>query len=199
MKVIFLLLCSFNILLAQSGIEILKKIQSKFNSISDFSANFIQYDCSNKNSFILKGKFYYKRTDKFIVELDNQTIISNGKTFWNYNRKQKQLIISNLSDEPTTYSLEKIIYNYPALCSIKFLKRDNDTDVIELQSKEGMLDLKNIKIWKDKNDMISKLEITFIDDVCYVMVFNNILTNQNYPDSKFIFNPPKGIRIVDLR
>ncbi len=200
MKLIFFFLVSFQILYAQSGAESLKKIQNKFNSITDFTANFIQTDCKSsvKNSVALKGKIYYKKKNKFVVELKNQLIVSNGEFIWNYNQKQKQVIISYLSDEPTVYSIEKIIYNYPSLCSIKLTKKDNE-EIIQLIPKEGMLDLKDIKIWKDNNNMISKLEVTDIGDMCYFIQFEDITINQNIPDNKFTFNPPKGIRVVDLR
>ncbi|MEG8946028.1 outer membrane lipoprotein chaperone LolA [Rosettibacter firmus] len=201
MKQIIILLLTANILFAQIGTETLRKIQNKFNTISDFTASFIQYDCTSsmKNSSAIQGKILYKKKNKFIVELKNQVIISNGEIIWNYNKKQKQVIISNLNDEPNTYSIEKIIYNYPSLCNIRYLKKELDEDVIELLPKEGMLDIKNIKIWKDKNDFISKLEITDIGDMCYRIHFKDILINQNITDSKFTFNPPKGIHIVDLR
>jgi len=200
MKPIFLFLFSFQILYAQSGIESLKKIQSKFNSITDFTANFVQTDCKSsvKNSSALKGKIYYKKKNKFVVELKNQLIVSNGEYIWNYNQKQKQVIISNFSDEPTVYSIEKIIYNYPSLCNIKLLKKDNE-EIIQLIPQEGLLDLKDIKIWKDNNNMISKLEVTDIGDMCYFIQFEDVAINQNLPDNKFTFNPPKGIRVVDLR
>ncbi|MEJ5350670.1 MAG: outer membrane lipoprotein chaperone LolA [Melioribacteraceae bacterium] len=200
MKLVILFLLSFQILYAQSGSEALKKIQNKFNTVTDFTANFIQSDCnsSGKNSSALSGKIYYKKKNKFIVELKNQLIVSNGETIWNYNQKQKQVIISYFSDDPTVYSIERIIYNYPSLCSIKLLKKDNE-EIIQLIPREGLLDLKDIKIWKDNNNMISKLEVTDIGDMCYLIQFENITINQNLPDNKFTFNPPKGIRIVDLR
>lgn len=200
MKLILLLLFSFQVLYAQSGVESLRKIQNKFNAITDFVANFIQTDCNStgKNSAVLKGKIYYKKKNKFVVELKNQQIVSNGESIWNYNQKLKQVIISYLSDEPTVYSVEKIIYNYPSHCRIKLLKK-SDEEIIQLIPYEGLLDLKDIKIWKDNNDMITKLEITDLGDVCYFIQFENVLINQNLPENKFTFNPPKGIRVVDLR
>ncbi|MCX7798323.1 MAG: outer membrane lipoprotein chaperone LolA [Melioribacter sp.] len=198
MRTLILFLISYQILLAQSGTEILKKIQNKFNSINDFTANFVQTNC-NSTSKTLNGKILYKKKNKFIVELKNQTVISNGEIVWNYNHKQKQVIISYFSDEPSTYSIEKFIYNYPELCNIKLYKNIDNDEAVELIPKEGMLDIKSLKIWKDKDYLIRKLEIVDLDNQCFVIEFNNYQLNQNIPDSKFTFNPPKGIRIIDLR
>lgn len=198
MKLFILFIIYSQVLLAQTGTELLKKMQNKFNSINDFTANFVQSNC-NPSSKVLTGKILYKKKNKFVVELKYQTIISNGEVVWNYNHKQKQVIISNFSDEPTSFSIERFIYNYPELCNIKLNKEQPDNEFIELIPKEGMLDFKKIKIWRDNNYLIRKLELVDLEDQCYLFEFSNYQLNQYLPDSKFSFNPPKGIRIVDLR
>lgn len=201
MKLILLFLISFNFLFAQSGTESLKKIQNKFASISNFTANFVQFTFNEqgKSSAKLTGKIYYKRENKFVVELKNQTIISNGVLVWNYNHKQKQVIISNFIDEPTSFSLERYVFDYPSLCNVKLIKKDNNVEVIELIPRKDMLDIKDVKIWKNNEDMITKLEIKDVSDMYYSFQFDDIKINQDILESKFTFNPPKGIRIIDLR
>lgn len=201
MKILFLFLVSFNLLFAQSGNESLKKIQNKFSSISNFTANFVQtiYDAQGKASNKIKGKIFYKRKNKFVVELKNQTIISNGEIVWNYNHKQKQVVISYFSDDPTSFSIERFVFNYPSLCKIKLLKKDNNEEIIQLIPKENMLDIKDVQIWKSNDDMVKKLDIVDVGDMHYSIQFDDIQINQDLPESKFTFNPPKGIRIIDLR
>lgn len=199
---IFFLFLFVNLTSAQSGKETLKKIQTKFKSINNFSADFSQLisDPEGKQGGKLSGKFHYKRKNKFIVETKNQSIISDGTTVWNYNSRQKKVIISALNDESTSFSLERYIFDYPALCNIKSAGIDGKEEVIELVSKDNNnIEFKSAKIWKTSDDMISKMEIVDLSDAKYVLKLNNIKTDQDMPDSKFNYTASKGIKIIDLR
>jgi outer membrane lipoprotein carrier protein len=187
---------------AQSGKETLKKIQTKFKSINNFSADFSQTisDPEGKQGGKLSGKFYYKRKNKFIVETKSQNIISDGTTVWNYNSRQKRVVISSLSDESTSFSLERYIFDYPALCNIKSAGIDGKEEVIELVSKDNNnIEFNSVKIWKTSDDMISKMEIIDLSGAKYIFKLSNIKTDQDMPDSKFTYTPSKGIKIIDIR
>ncbi len=187
---------------AQSGNETLKKIQDKFKSLTDFSADFAQTVISpeTKGTVKLSGKFYYKRKNKFIVELKNGSIISNGETVWNYDTKQKRVVISPFNEDPTSFSLERYIFDYPTVCKIKSIPGENNKDeIIELVPKNNNIDFKSAKIWKSPEDMISKLEVIDLGDTKYTIQLSALKIDQELPDSKFNFNPPKGIKIIDLR
>lgn len=188
-------------LVAQSGNESLKKLQSKFNSLTDFSATFSQSitDQSGKSLGKTTGKFFYKRKNKFCVELKNGSITSDSENVWNYDQKQKRVVISYFSDEPTTFSLERYIFDYPAMCRVKSTKSGGDEEVIELTPKDNGLDILGAKIWKNTEGMISKLEVIDLSEVKYQFQFSDIKVDQQIPDSKFNFIPPKGTKIIDLR
>ena len=47
--------------------------------------------------------------------------------------------------------------------------------------------------------MISKMEVVDLADTKYTFQLSSIKINQDIPDSKFDFTPPKGIKIIDLR
>lgn len=186
----------------QSGVEILKKIQNKFKSINNFKADFVQTisDAEGKQSGKLSGKFFYKTKNKFVVELKNGTIISDGETVWNYNARQKRVVISSFSDDPTSFSLERYLFDYPALCKIKNVSGEKSKDqIIELVPKDNNIEFKSAKIWKSPDDLISRMEIIDLGDTKYVFQLNDIKVNQDFPESKFAFNPTKGIKIIDLR
>ena len=192
----------FGLINAQSGKETLKKIQNKFKSITDFSADFSQtiFLPNSKQGGSLSGKFYYKRKNKFIVELKNSTIISDGETVWNYDSRQKRVVISSFSDDPTSFSLERYIFDYPALCIVNLVSNEKGKDeIIELVPKDNNIDFQSAKIWKNSDDMISKMEVVDLADTKYTFQLSSIKINQDIPDSKFDFTPPKGIKIIDLR
>ncbi|MCL4547463.1 MAG: outer membrane lipoprotein chaperone LolA [Bacteroidetes bacterium] len=202
-KFLFLFLLS-SFLFAQSGNEFLKRVQGKFNSIGNFTADFSQaiYATQGSNPAKVTGKFYYKKKNKFIVELKNEMIVSDGNTIWNLNKKFNRVVISYFSDDPTSFSLETFVFDYPPLCKVRLVKEDHAAHgegILELTPKDQDMEFKSVKIYVNKEGLISALEIIDRGDIKYSFQFSNFKLNQSMPDSKFTYNPPKGIHIIDLR
>jgi len=189
---------------AQSASDILTKVQNKFNTINNFSASFSQ-TCINKQdktSNKVTGKFYYKKKNRFNVELNAANIISDGETIWNYNKSSNRAVISNLENDPSSFSLERFIFDYPKMCDMKLIKDKSiksGEDLLELIPNNQKLQFKKARIFVSSDGMISKLEITDQSEIQYVFQFTDIKYNIDLPDSKFTFSPPKGIQIIDLK
>ncbi len=191
-----------NLNLSISGNELLKRIQDEFKTFESFTAKFTQniYDENGNIDSKLSGKFTYKKKNKFIVELKNSTIISNGETMWNYEKVQKRVIISYFNDEPSSFSLDRFVFDYPALCRIKSIKDESlPQPILELIPKDENLNFKSIKIWVTESYFISKMEIVDLSDLKFILQITDVKKNIEISDSKFIFYPPKGIKIIDLR
>lgn len=185
-----------------SGNELLKRIQDEFKTFESFSAKFTQniYDEKGTVDSKLSGKFSYKKKNKFIVELKNSTIISNGESIWNYEKVQKRVIISYFNDEPSSFSLDRFVFDYPALCRVKSINDESSTlPILELIPKDENLNFKSIKIWVTESYFISKLEIVDLSDLKFVLQITDVKKNIEISDTKFTFYPPKGIKIIDLR
>jgi len=201
--VFVLLLFTFGLARAQSPAEMIKKIQNKFNSISNFTASFTQnYFNTNKNEQgKAEGKFTYKKKNKFVVEVKNQTIVSDGETIWNFDKKFNRVVIGYLNDDPTSFSLEKFLFDYPPLCKAKLVKDISDANdfILELTPKDNDLQFKIVRIWKSPENLISKMELVDIGDMKYSFTFSDIKINQNLADQIFTFNAPKGAKVIDLR
>ena len=200
---IFILLVS-SYAAAQSGSDVLRKVQNKFKSIDDFTANFVQTfgNTNDSKSGSMTGKFYYKRKNKFIVELSNQTITCDGKVIWNYDGRFKRVVISNVSDDPMSFSLEKFIFDYPPHCAVSVVKDKpvaQGEKVIELVPNDQSMQFKSAYIWVNRTGLISKMEIVDRGDINYTFQFSEFKLDQKLPDSKFIYYPPKGIKVIDLR
>lgn len=202
-----LLLCAFlasSLLYPQSANQVIKKLQNKFNSISNFTANFSQsyFSTQGQDQGKTSGKFTYKRKNKFIVDLKNQTIVSDGQTIWNSDKRFNRVVVSNLSDDPTSFSLERFVFDYPPLCKIKIVTDDalsKGDEYIELTPKDQDMEFKYMKIWLTADGMISKLEVLDLGDIRYAFQFTDLKIDQDISDARFIFYPSKGMKIIDLR
>jgi outer membrane lipoprotein-sorting protein len=175
----------------------LNDLQNKFKSITDFSADFVQYVGSDKN---FEGKIFFRKDNQLRLELKNLLIITDGKTNWNYNKKQKKVIISDYDEnDPSAISLKKIIIDYPSGCIVTELK-EAGVPVIELKPETGSgINAQLIKIWMNNEHLVQKVLIKSNSGSDLEFRFSGYEINSKLPDSKFTFNPPEGIKIIDLR
>jgi chaperone LolA len=202
---IFIFIClASSIIYSQSPKDYIKKVQNKFNSITNFTANFSQnyFDAQGHDERKTSGKFSYKRKNKFIVDLKNQLIISDGLTIWNNDKRFNRVVISNLTDDPTSFSLERFVFDYPPLCRSKIVIEEpaqKGEGCIELTPKDQDMEFKYVKIWVTNDGMISRIEVLDRGDIRYAFQFTDLKINQDLSDSRFTYYPPKGIKIIDLR
>ena len=203
-KLIIFLFFTSSLIFAQSANDVLKKIQNKFNSINNFTASFAQnyFTYQGNDAGKTYGKFSYKKKNKFIVELKSQLIISDGQTVWNNDKRFNRVVISNFSDDPTSFSLEQFIFDYPPLCKNQLIKDESvgkGEFLIELTPKDQDLQFNAVKIWTTADGMVTKFEIVDRGEMKYAFQFSDVKINQDLPDTKFTFTIPKGIKIIDLR
>lgn len=176
--------------------ELLNNIQTKFNSINDLSAELIQSVNGNVN---LKGKVFFKKENQLRFEFKNILIVSDGETSWSYNQKDDKVIITNYDSEGNKIlSLRQIIFEYPQDCELKTFDSEGKK-VLELIPEDDTFSFSSIKLFIDKNNLISK---ALIDDPATGEIqidLSNYQLNKNLPDSYFQFSPPEGSQVIDLR
>lgn len=178
-------------------------LQQKFKSINDFTADFEQHRSIVSEEVTAKGKFFYKKENKYRIEFNNLLIISDGITSWNYNKQSNQVVISTVEDEPNSFSLKKIINEYPQKCDI--IKHDKETingistSKIELVPLTSELNFTSAMIWYDAEYMIKKLSINDNSGVQIIFSFSNYKLNNSFDNAHFTFSKPSGSKVIDLR
>jgi outer membrane lipoprotein-sorting protein len=194
LPVIFLLLFVNNNA-QDTASRILKSLQDKFGTISDLSANVVHVSMGQT----LSGKLLFKKENNFHLDFKNNIIVSNGVHIWNYSKKDNKVIISDFDDsDPSSISINKIIYDYPSESNIKS-ETDVEGDVLILVPKENSeLNFTLVKIWVNKENLISKVKINSGSGETEIR-FSNYKLNRNLADSQFTFTPPEGSTVIDLR
>ncbi len=194
--VLFILELLLNTSFAENKGEImLKSIQVKYKYISTISAEFKQLTGGKVN---LEGYFYFAKNNKIRLELKHSIIVSNGVTNWSYNKSENKVIITNYDKEnPPLFSVDNLINTYPSMCQVssELIKGKN---VLVLTAKNASLKFSLIKIWLNGENLIDKLLIDS-GGKTIEMIFSDYRINQKFSESKFLFTPPKGSSIVDLR
>jgi outer membrane lipoprotein-sorting protein len=175
--------------------ELLKSVQSKYNSINTLSVNFTKSSGSKED---FSGKLYLKKENKLRIELKNNTIITDGETFWNYNKRENKVIINNYdAEEPTELSLNNFIQVYPSKSNVSS-GEEGDYKTLTLEPKTTGLDFNKAKLFINNDNLVEKVVIDSNSGESTVTLSGYKL-NQNIPDSEFSYSPSKGIKVIDLR
>lgn len=202
MKIKIIIVCLFSVLFVNKSFaqdkaqDVLDKLQQKFSSINDLTANLSQSVNGNLN---LKGMVYYKKENNLRFEFKNILLISDGVTYWSYNQKDNKVVISDYESEGNKIlSIRQIIYEYPEDCEMTTYELNNQT-VLELIPKDDTFQFKSIKLFLNKDYLINE---AIIDDPAAGEVEINISDyklNNNLSEALFVFTPPEGSEIIDLR
>jgi outer membrane lipoprotein-sorting protein len=176
--------------------EKLLELQSKFDSIQDLSADLTQSIAGKTN---LNGKIFYKKENKLRFEFKKILVVSDGETSWNYNMRDNKVIITNYETEGTNIlSINQLIYEYPEECDISAYEFEGQT-VFEFIPNTSTFNFSSIKLWVDDDNLVTR---ALFEDPATGLVqvdLSNYLLNSNLPDSYFLFTPPAGSEIIDLR
>ena len=181
---------------AQNAESVLKSLQNKFDSITDLTADVAQKNNGQSN---LTGKMYFKKENNIRLEVGNQTIVADGKTSWNYNKKNKKVIISDYDEAGSgLLSINYLVYQYPSECYLS-LSTEGSSQILNLKPKSKKNNLGEVKLYISKENLIDKALISNPASGTMEVSFSNYKLNQNLPDSKFSFTEPEGTAVVDLR
>jgi outer membrane lipoprotein carrier protein len=179
------------------GKDFLQNVQKKYKSTNDISADFKQ---SISEKAVQTGKIFYSKGNKLRLELKSSTIISDGTIIWNYNRSQKKVVINNASSsDPSFFSMDQLLYDYPSKSNITLENENNDKFLLLIPQKESELNFKKVRIWVNNDFLIMRISIENLSGNIINFLFSDYKLNQNLPASKFTFSPPEGTNIIDLR
>ncbi|MBP9192827.1 MAG: outer membrane lipoprotein chaperone LolA [Ignavibacteria bacterium] len=201
--VIFSVILVNSVSYAQDAQEIIKKVQSKYENITDAKATFTQtLKSSGGKANSSSGVIYIKKADKYRIEAGGQVIITDGKTSWSYSPRRKQVVIDNYKDDGNSFSPNKFLFSYPENFYSDLDGEENvggvDCYIIKLTPRSGG-SVKSAKLWVDKNeDLIRKINIV-TNESSNTYSLKNISLDTGLSPSKFSFTPPEGVEVIDLR
>lgn len=188
----------FNIFL-DDGRGIVDEIQSKFETIENLESNFVQESSAAQQFGNFKGKFYYKKGGKFRIELPANMIISDGEKIWNYDESAGRAIISPITSDPLSFSLDRFVMEYPGKCDVTVLKNETREKIIKLIPKDDFLGFNTAQITVDRNYIVTRIQIEDYTNNSFSFSLSNVKINEGLAEELFILTPPEGTDIIDLR
>ncbi|MDH7515238.1 MAG: outer membrane lipoprotein chaperone LolA [Bacteroidota bacterium] len=187
-----------------SARDIIKKVQEKYEDLNDVVITFTQtvrFKVSRAEQET-SGTLYFKKKNKYRIETDQRTVVTDGKTSWSWTPQNRQVIVSAYKEDSYSMSPERIFLSIPQDYYAALVGEEKILSeacyVLKLTPKESG-SARTMKVWVAKNWVIRKVEIVEAGGTVTTYTIKDVVTDKGIPDSRFEFTPPPGADIIDLR
>ena len=184
--------------------DVLEKIRTHYSLMNDASASFTQtvkmrYKKTGRQA---SGTVKIKKGNKYRLETDQQTIVTDGQTVWMYNPASHQVLKDRYKQNRQPFSPDKFLLGLPKEFSATHVDKDSQYYVLTLQpAKTGTpsSSIALLKIWVNPETWVfEKIEITDANNTATMIVLANIEFNKGIPDKAFQFEILPEMKVVDL-
>lgn len=186
--------------------EITDRMQKKYESIQDATARFTQHVRFgfSKIEQSFAGTLKMKKPNKYRVETEYQTLVTDGTTVWSFSPVNKQVLIDGYKETPDSFTPEQFLLNLPSNYYATLLQPETGSEksviTLKLVPKDDQSFIKSMKVWVDEGSwVVKKVEMLDVNDTEKTYTVQEIKINTNLRDTTFVFTPPMGTEVVDLR
>lgn len=204
--VVILVLLLFSFAIADEAEDVLEKVQDRYEQIE-----FLKIEFEQVNKFRLSGIenhssgiMYIARDDRFRLESDQQTIITDGNKIWSYSPINKQLIIDLTKMDKHTIMPRELLFSYGNRYYANLIKSYKEKGdlwyLIKLTPKPDYKSaINSTKIWvNSKNWMVYKIEYLDMNDNTTTYIVNKVEMPKKINPEIFQFKAPENTKIIDL-
>jgi chaperone LolA len=191
---------------AQDVDEVLSRLQKKYASVRDLTASFAQTVrfgvTQTTQSF--DGKIWIKKGNKYRIEMEQRTIVTDGASVWTYSDINRQVFVDVFRDDPKALTPDRILTDVPRNYFATLLDKEkvNGTEsyVLKLTPKDTKSLVKSLKVWAHPSEWIMvKVEVLDVSDNLTTYVTHEVKVNSGLSDQMFRFDAPPGVEVIDLR
>lgn len=186
--------------------EILEKVRKKFETVKDAELKFTQRTrfALSKLEQAAAGTLIMKKERKYRIEMDGQTIVTDGTTVWSYSAANKQVLIDTFKEDERSVSPERILSGARGDYIPTVLGRERlgkaETVVLKLVPRGEQSLVSSLRLWIDTGDwLIRKAEMIDVNGKETTYTVGEYRLNTGVPDARFLFQIPAGIETIDLR
>ncbi|MCX6144011.1 MAG: outer membrane lipoprotein chaperone LolA [Ignavibacteriales bacterium] len=186
--------------------EITDKLQKKYDSLQDATAHFTQHVKFgfSKIEQSFSGTLRMKRLNKYRIETEYQTLVTDGTTVWSYSPVNKQVLIDRYKETPDSFAPEQLLLNLPANYFASLVHQEKKGEAtwfaLKLVPKDDQSFVKSMKVWIEEGSwVVRKVEMLDVNDTEKMYDVQEVKINTGLKDVTFTFTAPAGTEVVDLR
>lgn len=190
---------------AQDADKVFERLKDKYESIEALRAEFSQtMSSSYMDEEATSHGVLVASGDKYRVETEGQTLVTDGEVTWVYMPSQKQVLINDYSEDEQTFSVNEFLFNYEEnfeLSDVQKTTLDGEQHyVLSLEPKKDDAFFTEATLsMRDRDDVVTRLQVVDVNGTTMIFRLTNIQINPQLDSGVFSFTPPKGAEVVDLR
>ena len=180
--------------------QIMNQVRENYSPNSTIHAQFDHsiYWAIREREEKKSGELFVAPGNNFKVTLGNDVFVGDGETYWQYSKRNSQVLIYNLSDIDISYQPSNMLSSY--LTERSFTQIGEEEGLLVLQSTEEDQNYQSIKAWVNKNNgTVSKLELIDNNENINTYTFHKKVFDKSIPSNTFRFNIPRNTDIQDMR
>lgn len=192
-------------LAAQDAEEIFERLKDTYESIDalraefsqTMSSEFMDEEATSRGLLIASG-------EKYRVETDGQTLVTDGAVTWVYMPSQGQVLINDNTDDEATFSVSEFLFDYDdkfELSDARSTSLDGESHyVVTLEPRSNDAFFTEATLWmRSRDNVVTRLEVVDVNGTKMLFRLMNIQLNPKLEAGIFSFTPPEGAEVVDLR
>lgn len=190
---------------AQDAKQILERLEAKYQATDALRADFKQTTTSpfSDQASTFRGTLLLQG-DRYRVETDRQTLVTNGTTTWIYTPAERQVIVSKNVKNETAFVPSEFFYDYRdrfTVRSSRVVEQDGSTyHVLRMRPKKEHSFYRSITLWvRDRDALITRLEVVDANDTQMVFDLRDVEFVPSLSVDAFTFSPPQSAEVIDLR
>ncbi len=191
---------------AQTAEEVLQQVREKYDAIHDLQLSFSQHTTIALSNIdqTFRGTLLLRKKNRYRIEFDGQTIVTDGETVWSYSASTNQVLIDRFKPDERTLTPERVLAGAPGDYTATLLGREETgapgLTGLKLIPRDEQSSLKYLRLWIDPRDwLIRKVELQDLNGKETVYVVSDIKVNAGIEESRFTYEIPRGAEVVDLR
>jgi chaperone LolA len=183
-----------------------ENLQRRYDMIDDATVEFEQhmkFGFSNLEQ-TFRGTLMMKKPNRYRIESEHQSIVTDGKTVWAYSKANKQVIIDKYKENNNSLSPEQFMLNLPANYYVSMLGSEHSSTgrvfLLKLIPKDDRSFIKSVKLSVEEHGwMVRTIVILDVNETETTYKLKDMKLNTNIKERSFIFETPEGAEVVDLR
>lgn len=197
---------------AQDGAAIIEELQNRFRELDNLEARFEKrhYWKLVDQEQETKGRLTVQKPNRFRFETSMQTVVTDGKTAWNFVPGNDQVIVSDYEAVKGDRSYEKLLFDLILLGGYddRFEPRYAGEERVggakvhrvDLRSVDEDGYISDVTLWIDRRQaLVRKVEYRNINNDVTTYELSDFRVNRRLKDAIFTFEVPGKVDVVDLR
>lgn len=161
------------------------------------------YNADLDKSDKYEGRLLLKDSTRFRLEIPGGLYVSDGRAFWEYHAKNKQVVVraaDDIKDQPLPGDVILRFLDSDPISVARVKSEGREYLDLRLDPARAMKNLDSLSVLLDRRDYsVRSISSRDVSGNLARYTLLSVKRNGGIKDKEFLFSPPKGVEIVDMR